>query len=940
MAQNEINNINNQSIKNFQNETLINKTKNSVNDLINYNNEFQNSAQFAGEQIDEIKIKQLLLPVYDKIYEIREDLQKFSELNQKNNRENLSTRQFNEMQSLHTNIVFNKNLIDDTINYMKEKIENINYEQIHKEFEAITSALETLNIEMEEMVNEFNNKYEKIIREKKQQKIAEDLLNGNYNKNPDINKYDLLNKKDDLKIPKNFDDEGDVDYNKYKNDLDELNLEKENLMLKYLEEKQKAINGLPKLVRPAEKVSFKYEIQPQNYNIENNKNNINENDNNINNENNSGNKINENNIINDSNNINGSNNINNNINNNNKKIIDRPKENGIKINNNSKNNNLYYKQNGSYKNINRKKKSENFMEDDNDDNINQKKSNKDLTETMNDFQKKMNIMSNQIITGQPRKNFKPKIINTVPTKDEHLRKIRPRSNKSKVTFKDFNKLKKPGPYIFDNKYNRNKNNFREGIYPKENNGNNLDDFIKEHPKNIIPKKEINYNLNSIDPNSLEKEIQKIVDLNIKKALSLHKSESSKSNINDDLLKILIQKFDDIENAIRETRNNNNNGIQFQQDINEMLANEIFYKIISQMDSNIKINSYQSKKEEEKNRPQPETKIIVKEKVEEEIPQSINVFENSKQVDLEELEEKIPNPRDILRNFDAGISNSNSIINESQISKNDEIKRPNKNIEITNIKINDNRLYYENNNNMNNMNFKIDNSISNGEIRSDNEESEEFVNEYSKVPYKTDNNFFNKNKTGKDLLLVKNYNENLPGNYKLNKILNNINNNDNYENKDKNKFPNYNINNNEDLKKYGLYGSEEYNNFKNHFQEKMNNNKTQSNFGSMAFPNNTYTQFRPNKNNNNFNNTFESLKLIKINKNDTDEINKNINFLREINNIDLKDLGENYNKDNIQLINQNIQNIDNSLIKKNNNIENSGELSPGEIPGDSRADDSY
>ena len=76
---------------------------------------------------------------------------------------------------------------------MKEKIENINYEQINKEFQEIEITLETLKNEMEDMVEEFNNKYEKIIREKKQQKIAEDLLNGNYNKNPDINKYDLLN---------------------------------------------------------------------------------------------------------------------------------------------------------------------------------------------------------------------------------------------------------------------------------------------------------------------------------------------------------------------------------------------------------------------------------------------------------------------------------------------------------------------------------------------------------------------------------------------------------------------------------------------------------------------------------------------------------------------------------------------------------------------------
>ena len=70
----------NQNMNNFKNETLLQKTKNSVSDLIKFNDDFQNSAQYPGEKIDEIKIKQLLLPVYDKIYEIRDDLNKFNEI--------------------------------------------------------------------------------------------------------------------------------------------------------------------------------------------------------------------------------------------------------------------------------------------------------------------------------------------------------------------------------------------------------------------------------------------------------------------------------------------------------------------------------------------------------------------------------------------------------------------------------------------------------------------------------------------------------------------------------------------------------------------------------------------------------------------------------------------------------------------------------------------
>ena len=107
--------------KSFKKENILEKTKNSVNNLINYNSKFKNNIQYPGEPLDDLKIKQLLLPVYDKIYEIKEDLLIFSELNSQNNQKNISTKQFNEIQHLHTNMLYNKNLIDDTLNYMKEK---------------------------------------------------------------------------------------------------------------------------------------------------------------------------------------------------------------------------------------------------------------------------------------------------------------------------------------------------------------------------------------------------------------------------------------------------------------------------------------------------------------------------------------------------------------------------------------------------------------------------------------------------------------------------------------------------------------------------------------------------------------------------------------------------------------------------------------------------
>ena len=167
-----------------------------------------------------------------------------------------------------------------------------------------------------------------------------------------------------------------------------------------------------------------------------------------------------------------------------------------------------------------------------------------------------------------------------------------KSNGSKVTLKNFKVQKKPGPYMFENKYKKKPNKFKVGKYPNEDDENKLNDFIvKNPPKPILKKEKEGFNL---DPKLLENDIQKIVDMHVKKALAglnlqKNKNENNNNNNNDELLKILIQKFDDIENAIRESKNNNDNGAIPQVDINEIIANEIFHKIYSQINSNVKVN---------------------------------------------------------------------------------------------------------------------------------------------------------------------------------------------------------------------------------------------------------------------------------------------------------------------------------------------------------------
>ena len=968
----------------FKKDNILEKAKNSFTNLINYNDKFKNSVQYPGEPLDNMKIKQLLLPVYDKIYEIKEDLLLFSELNSKNTSDKISPKKFNEMQHLHTNLLYNKNIIDETLNYMKEKIENVNYEQINKEFEEIELTLENLKQDMEDMVEQFNNKYEKIIKEKKRQKIADDLLKRKY---PINNKYEGLNI--GLKNKLDDDNENGIDYNKYKFDMDEINLEKENLMLKYLEDKQKAINDLPKLVPPYQKVNFNYDdIKAPNYkNLGNNKNkinnyndngnelinNINTNSNNINTNNNNidtnsnnlennnigkndDNDINEinfnnnNNYNNNLNEFNNNNKINNNISNNYNNNIDlNPDTNNINVpnqiyNNNNNNNNIInpntnsnFIDNSKSKNMNIPKNYYMNADYNNEENEEEKNNNVDPTETLNNFKEKMSQASKAILTGPtPHKKSETKSKKSIdPSKkayDAYMRNIQPRSNGSKITYQNFAKPKRPKPKTIKNDFKKKPYKYNTGKYPDENEKNRINDFIEKNPS-----RPINKNIKIFEKENLEEEIKQIVDINIKKALNVHQlnknnidSSQNRRNVgedNNELIKILIQKFNDIENAIRETKNNNN-GIEYNKDINEILANEIFNKIYSQM--NLKIKNIQNKneepeeEEEEEEEKEEKENIIQPKKEDNNIninipePKKINIFDENIDNSINFLDKAIPPPKDLNLNKYNDISLTSEALTESLNKKPDinNIMGINNQIEIKNINIKRNKFLYQDNNNeinYNKNNIRNENSLSEGEERSEPQESSDIdINKNNK--YNTMNDFMpnfygNKNRNGNDLLLLKNYNENLPN---IDLDNNNINFNNNI-----NKNEEYDLNNNNNMmKKFGLDKSSEYNSFKKNFLINMNNDKTITNFESMNNPHNQ----------NNLYDELQNLKILKHNQKDLDDINHKIELLKLKN----KQNNMDYDDNNIKT-NNHYNNI-------NNNIEKSdeGNSSPGEV----RDDDSY
>ena len=239
---------------------------------------------------------------------------------------------------------------------------------------------------------------------------------------------------------------------------------------------------------------------------------------------------------------------------------------------------------------------------------------------------------------------------------------------------------------------------------------------------------------------------------------------------------------------------------------------------------------------------------------------------------------------------------------------------NNQIEIKNINIKRNKFLYQNNNNEINYAKKInqnENSLSEGEERSEPQESSELdINRNNK--YNTANNFMpnlygNKNRNGNDLLLLKNYNENLPNI--------NINNNKNEE---------LDLNNDNMMKKFDIGNSSEYNAFKKNFLFNMNNNQTLNNFESMNNPHNQ-------NNLNNLDDELQNLKIVKHNPKEIDDINNKIELLK------IKNKQNNIENSNINSIN-----INNHL---NNNVDNfngidekndDGNSSPGEV----RSEDDY
>lgn len=829
---------------------LLGQTKNCLKDLQLYDSLFKKQEKPKSEGTT---IQKILLPIYNQINELKEEIKKVNEYtqikkNQKIQQKSMNKTDVNDLYNLHIKFQQSKNNINDTMDYVNGNINNISYQDVEivKALDDLRDTFEAMSKEMENIENDFNEKFEFIIKERRRQQIANDLLNGTYKTKNDYAKKLL-----------NTDDFGDsslqlldkVDYNEYKRDITDINFEKDLLLSKYTNEKDKFSSHLPKLVNPKEKVAFSYTLDDS----ENSKNNFDG-------KKSSGNlrkvRNNTSSQLNESSNENMNTNFQSNQNFNSQTASST----NLKKNTNkpiSSNDNLII-----YEKVEEEKNDNDFGGETN----NIKKREMSPAEKMYLYQKNMNDLSCFIETTKPKPPPERKKILIGPSKQDIIRGIQPRSSKTKKTLQTFQKKRQPPLYYYE-QYPIKRKGFKDGKYPpqKENLLNvpkrkpkdgeiNLDDYKVHYPYDI-PEDE------------MKKITEKLIELYIKDALK-NKGQGGpgrdrtridiinegngrgKGGYNDELLKLLIKKFGDLEDAIKGNWNRGNGG-GGNGDLSDDIANQLYNKMKNDMTININLEGFgrggtgpiygpegEQQQQDNLRRSRDQRSKInlthqsysINKSNESELGKDakpIPLFENDTKLSIKELDKMILMPHKINLN-EYEISNTSSYISESHKIKQEEL----------NIQIQSEKKINESN------------SLSRGQVTSEyeNDEIESEINV--------------KNRTGLDLLVLKNFNENLPHH-----IIDNNNNNvsqieqveeyDEMSSSFGNSFNNnarevVDINNNARLKLLQLYESKEYNEFKNNFFNNLN--KTSSNNVISSQPPVLYSFGNVPNNNNNITNT--------------------------------------------------------------------------------------
>jgi hypothetical protein len=491
---------------------------------------------------------------------------------------------------------------------------------------------------------------------------------------------------------------------------------------------------------------------------------------------------------------------------------------------------------------------QNYQNDniDNNDKLNEPTSTKSKltpSEKMLKYREQMNDLSSQITAEKSRQTKDKKIIHIGPTKQDIIRTMQPRSLNSKRTLQDFQR-KKLEPIYEREEEKKEPNPFRAGKYPSEEEKKLKVNYYEQKKRKIYPdyKDITNIKINipdNIKDDNINDEIRRNIELYIRRAIRENKEKGKKDKIkigidekkniiNPDLMKILIQKFDELQRAIvggginynYDNIDNNVNLNQSGRNINDIIADQILQQLGVEVDVNIdkdNISNRNIPNDMNYSNNQSRRSIKISERKKREIEKEkeegkkegkkIPLFEKEDKLSINELDQLFQMPHKINLS-EYNVSSSSSYLSESLNQKNYNLKEM--------LEIHERNIY---------SNEKEDsiNSISKGQAISED-------NEYNNSSFIKKNNInkgneYNiRNRTGLDLLMLKNYNERIPQ-----QILGNIsgiNDNNDYSVSESFKDDNQevvDINDNNRLRQLGLYQSEEFRNFENNLNQFNNNN---------------------------------------------------------------------------------------------------------------------
>ena len=781
-----------------RNVDILQETQRSLHDFLIYNmrKDAQNKPSFNLNNLNEY-----LKPLYNNINDLKEQVKTLNNnnnlsknLNNQTSNPNLNENLKEDNSYKHFNNLKNKNNINNIKPPLKSN-KNINNKdkQVVKAISDLKTTMGNLSNEMNKLGNKFQEKLNKVMEDTEHNKLKNII--GVKNNNLNMSFGD--NKKDSFIKGKFLDN---IDYNELKNELNEINFEKESIVNDY----EKNIPQMQKLQKPKEKEKIKFS-----YNLDY-PTSVSSNKSQLNNTKSSVFSLDENQNV-----------FNNNLENESKNVPLRTKKNlnqpfnstnmstNIPFNNNINNSNYISNQQPiSNQSINKKNQ------------INDDYSKLSVMDRMREYKNRMNNTKISIVNSHESKiSNQPKNLN--PFEENYINQDMG-SNASKITLQNYNK---PQPSNIENQLNEmNKHppfklgNFENvqpvvnrdeitmiGVQPNENiERKNIEDtllrlcadkLVQKIPTNQtlftleqpIPQPSSIINLSPDEIERLKKErienyiFNAIKNKDFKDVFQNKKLFEQKENDNiknkneickiyekeyisntkqiendkyDKLIESLNNKFGGIENALNNLGKNlhnqqppqpqmfNNNNIP---NIND-ISSKVMHRLKNDLGIDINLNRPNQTVQETKEktvinkRTAPFNQKIIKKKYD-----GNNILDESNKIKIEDLDELIRMPHKInLKEYE--ISQTSSYVSESQI------------IDINNQ--NNININIHKNKNINlNEESEDDNSLSKGQI----------VNESMSV---NDENKINKNRTGLDLLLLKNYNENLPNqinlmnNYKL------------------------------------------------------------------------------------------------------------------------------------------------------------------------------